>query len=186
MSVPYQVFDTEVRRLLEGLPGRGEHTAYMLALTRQLERLDLDMSDVCRGLADVEDAAGPVLDIVGDILREPRGGLEDPGYRRILAGSRVARGTVSTARLWAGWVALTGGRGGSYDEHPPVSVSLSAQVSFTPTPEWVERAGAVVRRLIGASYQCNAVVYLPQSLRLDKSPGLDSAPIAYTLPVMGY
>jgi|AACY02.16.fsa_nt_gi hypothetical protein len=172
MSYPHQVWTADTREVLQGVPSRGDGDTWFLTLFGGLEEIDHDVSEVYRGLADPREAVGPVLDIVGDILREPRGGLGDAEYRRILAARRIARNAVSVARVWEGWVALTGSADGRLIELGSSSLYLTAPIDFYPSREWRRRAGEVVTKLVGAGVEVNATVYSPtHSARFD-APGV--------------
>jgi dipeptidyl aminopeptidase/acylaminoacyl peptidase len=99
-----------------------------------------------------------VNDLHGDLVSEPRQGMTDQLYRRIIAGRYVARaGGVTRPRVYAGWAALTGSSSATMEEFTG-AVRLVAPVDFTPSDVWLSRAGAVVRDLMGGGYQATALV----------------------------
>ena len=187
MSYPYADHNEAAIGVLPGIAARDEAGTYFVEITRQLSLLDEDVARIYEGLTDLELATEGVLDIAGDLVNEDRGGLGDFEFRRLIAGRRVARaGAITAPRVWAGWMALTLASSGRLYELPPASVYLTADVTWIPSSTWLIRAGAVVRDLLAAGVQGNAVVVPPRSARYN-SAGLPYGvgAYAYTLSVMG-
>lgn len=155
--------------LLPDIAANGDGAEFFAALVRPLLELDDEIAALYAGLVELEDAAGVVLDIHGDQVGEPRQGMSDLLYRRLIAGRYVARaGAVTRPRVYAGWSALTGSSAATMEELGG-AVRLVAPVDFQPTGVWLLRAGAVVRDLMGGSYQATALVTVPSTARFDDS-----------------
>ncbi len=155
-------WDAYVSQLLPDIAANGLGKSFYLTLVEPLRSLESDNAALYAGVVELNDASGQVLDLLGDFVNEPRQGLSDQLYRRIIAGRRVAKaGAVTRPKVAAGWRALTGDPSGRMDEIGNASIILSASVSFTPTDPWLSRAGRVVRDLVGAGYQVTAAVSTP-------------------------
>lgn len=159
--------DAYIAALLPDVAANGSGLAFFRTLVQPLLDIDDQIATLYAGLVELEDADGGTLDLHGDIVGEPRGGLSDTLYRRIIAGRYVARaGAVTRPRVYAGWAALSGSSNATMEELAG-AVRLVAPVSFTPSDIWLSRAGAVVRDLMGASYQATAIVTTSVSSRFD-------------------
>lgn len=185
MSYPYQDHATAAPLLLTGPCARGAGEAWFVALTQPLDDIDVAVGGLHDGLVDIEQAAGVALDLAGELEGEEREGLDDREFRRIVAGRRMARNAITAPRVWAGWLALTGSTTADMRVLAPASLYLTAQIPWVPTSTWLVRAGSVVRSLIGADAQANAVVYRSTSALFDEVPGFDLGRFAYTLRVQG-
>lgn len=164
MTYPYQVWDDDLIASLAGPLARGGGGAWMVAMLGPgIERLDIDVGDLYAALSDPREATGPALDLVGDVLREPRGGLSDREYRRILVAKRIAQNAVAYPRVWAGWNALAGTTSGRMHVLGSCSILLEAPTLEVPSMGFRRRAGRIVRQLIGAGYEANATLYLSGS-----------------------
>lgn len=139
--------------LLPGITARGLATAYTDALVAPLVEIDGRVTEIVLGIEDLAEAGGGILDLLGDWASEPRGGLSDGEYRRIIAGRRVAlERTVERPAIWRGWVGLTEPLQGAMDEAPN-EVSLTAWVTYQPSTAWVQRVAGVARELVsGGAY----------------------------------
>lgn len=135
--------------LLPGIAARGPATAYTDALWAPLIEVDDRVREFVVGLLDLDEAAGVVLDLAGDLATAgDRGGLDDGPYRRIVAGRRVARErTVEPHAVYRGWTAMTEAWRATLDEAPS-EVTLIGWVDYVPTSDWVARVGGVVRHLV--------------------------------------
>lgn len=157
---------------------------YWLAMVRPLSTILDRYALLYSGVIDLSDASGYVLDLAGDWVNEPRGGLADNEYRLIIAGRRVAlAGRVSEQRAYAGWVALTGSSDATVKGHEgSYSIHYSARVDFVPTSLYVARAGAVVRALTPTAYDAEAVVYRSDTALFDDAVyGYDTGNYAWSL-----
>lgn len=155
---------------------------YLTALVRPLGQIDDRVAALFSGLADLGDATGWVLDLAGDRVGEPRGGLSDNEYRRIIAGRRVAAVTGCTApTVYAGWVALTESGEARLEQPGANTVLLTARVPYAPTTTWLQRAGLVVRDLVMAGVDVEATVYSAGTAVYDAIPGYDVGTYAWSL-----
>jgi hypothetical protein len=78
-----------------------ERVGVLLAIARQ-------QADIIRAM-DPEVAVGFWLDLCGSRVGEPRGGLSDAEYLRIILGRQSAAFALGTVPgVWACWLALTG------------------------------------------------------------------------------
>lgn len=175
------------RRLLPDLAAAGDGAAMSRRLTEPLRDIDDRLATLHAGLVEIEDAQGGTLDLLGDDVDEPRQGLSDLLYRRLIAGRRVARsGGTTRPQVYAGWVALSGSGEATAEELGASSVLLRAAIDFTPTSVWLVRAADVVRDLMGTGYQCTALLTTSSTAIYD-DPGtpFGVGQWAYQLPVLG-
>lgn len=171
---------------LPAVPARDVLGPAFAAGVQPMQAIDEDYGRLFDGMSDVEDAGGAVLDIMGDDVGEPRSGLSDWEYRRVVAGRRVAsarNGAGTPARIWAGWIALTGAAAdqADYQELPPASVLLTARLSWLPTTMYLARAGRVAADLMAAGYEVNAIAYVSGSATYGNTPGYGIGTYAATL-----
>lgn len=180
-------WDAYSASLLPDVAANGQGADFFRLLVEPLRVLDDRVSTLYAGIVEIEDASGPTLDLLGDYAGEPRQGLSDRLYRRIIAGRRVARsGGVTRPKVYAGWAALTGSSSARMEELGSASVRLSAAVDFTPSGVWLGRAASVVRDLIGTGYQATASVITPVSARYaDPTTPWGVGLWAYEIPVSG-
>jgi hypothetical protein len=178
-----QTWRERVARLLPPMAARGQAENLFLALMGGMEQIEADLDAIAVGIADVEDAAGYVLDIAGDLVGEARGGLTDHEYRRIVAGGRVARRSRGlTGEVARGWRALTGGTDIEIDTPGLSSLHLQARVSWMPSTLWLARAGSVLRRIVAPGIAVEALVYVGTTALYDVGPlGYDVGTYAYQI-----
>lgn len=181
-------WDASVIALLPAPSALGEGQAFALSLASPWATLEQLVEAFGSGAADVELAPGWVLDVLGARINEPRGGLDDTRYRRIVAGRRVALGSLGTSpHVVAVLRALT--LCGAdirldllVDEASGVAaVWLQARVAFAPVGAWLIRAADVLRDALPLSVEAVASVYESGALVFDGIPGLDTGRLAYTL-----
>lgn len=148
--------------------------------------LDDTQAEILREM-DPTIAVADALDLCGSRIGETRGGLLDDEYRRIILGRQaasVANGTA--AGIWAMWLAVTGARAdqarmlrwGAPDK--PL-VWLWATVDSAPSVTFLRRAGAVVRDAVAFPMDVLAGIGLPSILLTDGLPGLDVAPVLFSM-----
>lgn len=153
--------------LLPGVTARGLGADYTDALTAPLVELDERLGEVVTQVLDLYEAAGSLLDLLGDWSGEPRGGLTDAEYRRIIAGRRVVlEATVTPPAVWRAWTGLTDALTATIDESV-AGVILTAFVDFVPTILWVVRVAVVVRDLIGAGIEPYGLLAPPSTFLWD-------------------
>lgn len=182
MTYPYRLHDETAEGLLPHPAAAGDGLLYFQTLTRPLAELDGNASSIYAGRVDLEQAKGVVLDLIGDTFNEPRGGLEDHEYRRLIAGRRVAwAGAVTPPRVWAGWVALTDLRSGRLRNLGSASIQLEARVDWIPSSLFLDRAGRVVDALVGAGWEASALMAPPGTAHFNEHPGFTVGTFAYQL-----
>lgn len=182
MSIGYPVGyppETDVTSLLPDIAV----SPYFGPLVAPLQSLDDQVRSLYAGLADLSDAVGLTLDLAGDLVGEPRSGLRDDEYRRIIAGRRVARlGGVTPGRVAAGWVALTEPLEWRIEAPGSASVHLSARVAYVPADGWIVRASSVVRALLAVWVDAEAILYRSDTaIYDDPSTGYDIGTYAWSL-----
>ncbi len=161
-----QDWDEYTSGILPDICANGDGADMFRILVAPFRPINTSLAAAYAGAADIEDAEGPVIDLIGDSVGEYRQGLSDELYRRIVAGRLVASaGGVLRRKLYAGWVALTGSSSARMEEPGNSSVLLTAGVGFVPTEAWLLRAGSVVRALVGGGYQADASVTVPRTAR---------------------
>lgn len=177
-----------VRVQLPDVAAEGGGAAFAAAIFRPLAEIDSRVAGLYAGLVAIGDATGGTLDLLGDRLGEPRGGLSNGEYRRIIAGRRVARFVAITApRVLAGWRAVTGAAGADAWIVQPgsSSIQLFARVTATPSGTYLVRAARVVRDLCDASADVSATIYKSSSsIYGDAGTGYGVGAYAWSLPTM--
>lgn len=170
-SLVYPIIGDWSRYVAERVPsylGRDPQWSVVLTLAAPLVALDASVASMTMGLDPVI-AVGAQLDQLGTWLDEPRAGLDDAEYRRIILGRQGAQtsdGGVSA--LWQVWLALTGI--GASDANivtvPWVSplVWFEARLQVEPTVPWRRRAGAVWRDSVAFPIDALGVVALATGL----------------------
>ena len=173
MSYPYgfplpNTWESEALRILPDMAANPPGGDYFLALVKPLESILDRYALLYAGLVNLNDASGYTLDVAGDLVAEPREGLSDDEYRRIIAGRRVAEGgRVSPQRAAAGWRALTQTTDGTVNTVGDYSIHMAARVSFTPSGAFIVRGGAIVRALVPVGYDSEAIIYRSDSAIYD-------------------
>ena len=167
--------------MLPDIAANGKGAEFARILFDPLQQIDDQIALIYAGCLDINDAAGAVLDLLGDQVNEARGGLGDVEYRSVISGARVvAAGAITPRRVLAGWQSMTS-PSGTIAEPGYASVKLLAPIAWVPSDLWLTRAGAIVRKMIGAGYQVSAAVYLPTTAIFDQSPLFDVGTFAYDL-----
>ena len=159
-------------------------------LAAQLEDIEASTASIVYEL-DPALAVADRLDKAGARVFEPRGGLDDGEYRRIILAREVAGIAHGTAPgIWVTWLALAGvgsslasiGRAPGDPDHLPAGavipvppcVVLTAQITATPSIPFVRRAGVVIRDAIAAQYDVSATFLLSRSAVWAGAPGWTS------------
>lgn len=182
-------WDAYVRGYLPAPAAIGASEDYAQAFAWPWSVMETDLLSLVSGLVDLGAAVGWVLDVAGKEVNEPRGGLSDTEYRRIIAGRRLSIGsTGSTADAWAVLVALAGSdEGAIWLLHGPGGVTpavwMQARVVFSPTAGYLLRAGAVMRDALPADADAVVALYTTPALFFDGPGVFDSGVFAYNLPV---
>lgn len=177
-------WSAHVTALLPDVVAREGGAEWHAALLAPLGPLDDRLSDIYGGIAEIGDAAGPLLDLLGDYVGEPRGGLGDGDYRRLIAARRVARASGVDVRAVArAWAALTAPGTTTIREPGTSSLYLRAVVGWTPSGRWLARAAAVVRDTVAAGVDVEALIVRGDSAIFGQSPGFAFRNFAYQLPV---
>lgn len=163
--------------------GGGE---WFAALTAPLGPIDDQNALIYAAVVEIADANGAMLDLLGDFVNEPRGGLSGDEYRRLIAARRVARaGGVGIRRVWQAWQVLTAPSVPEIVEPGPASLYLRARIDWTPTQIWLRRAASVMRDVVGAGVDTEATLYRGNTAIFDETPGFDLRTWAYQLPILG-
>jgi hypothetical protein len=158
-------------------------------LFRPFETLDAQQADIIRAM-DPEVAVGFWLDLCGSRVGEPRGGLSDAEYLRIILGRQGAAFALGTVPgVWACWLALTGAtedRARMY--RVPAfglpTVYLEAEVTTAPSVTMLRRMADVIKSAVVCEYDVFANVYLAGAARPGRTPAGGSATGAWTLPTL--
>ena len=183
-------WDALVRSWLPAPAAIGDSETFAQVLCWPWSVIEQGIESLAVGLADLDAADGWVTDVAGARVNEPRGGLDDTEYRRIVSGRRLAAGSLGTPRhVWAVLVALAGDDEGAIvtlqaDTSGVTGVSMWARVSFTPTDSYLLRAGAVLRDALPLSAEADATLATAGTCLFD-SGAFDSGEFGYDLPVMG-
>lgn len=139
------------------------------------------------GLVDLSAAVSWVLDVAGARVDEPRGGLEDTEYRRIVGGRRMAIGADgTTAPAWAVLLALAGSEDGRWQVIVGTSTTSLAVSAFTPTiptRPYLLRAGAILRDSIPLSAEAEAVLRTVSTMVWGSGTWGGSSTWGYSVPV---
>ena len=182
-------WDALVRSWLPAPAAIGDSEVFAQALCWPWSIIEQGIEALAVGLADLDAADGWVVDVAGARVDEPRGGLSDTEYRRIVSGRRIAAGSLGTARhVWAVLVALAGDDSGAIvtlqaDTSGVTGVSMWARVSFTPSASYLLRAGAVLRDALPLSAEGGATLATAETCIFDAGT-FDAGEFGYDLPVM--
>jgi hypothetical protein len=153
-------WDDDALLLLPSIAATPPGDSYWLGLVSPMQATLDRYALLYAGLVNLDDAAGSTLDVAGDLVSEARGGLVDSEYRRIIAGRRIAiGGRVSHQRAAAAWRALTQTTDGTVNSAGTFSIHMAARVTFSPSDAFIVRGGSVVRALIPAGYDAEAIIY---------------------------
>jgi hypothetical protein len=177
-------WSAHVTALLPDVVAREGGAEWHAALMAPLGPLDDRLSEIYGGVAEIGDAAGSLLDLLGDQVGEQRGGLGDSDYRRLIAARRVARASgVDVRGVARAWAALTAPGTTEIREPGTSSLYLRATVGWTPSERWLVRAAAVVRDVVPAGVDVEALIVRGDSAIFGQSPGFTFRNFAFQLPV---
>lgn len=160
--------------------------ALMSALCRAFGPLDDQQGEIIRQM-DPDLATDAMLDRCGSRVFEPRGGLADPEYRRIINGRAAASASDGSFNgVWRTWLALSGAnvdraRMFRYGTPSAPAVLMSAEFPTVPTVPFLRRAGAVLLDAVVYPFEVGATLYPAGGLIHDVPPGMDSAIIGWDL-----
>lgn len=149
-----------------------------------LARLDAEVSGFVAGLAYPETATGDALAAVASWVDEPRGGMEEIEWRRIVLGARAAR---NARRSWTDATALAMVEALFGDVSPtirttaPGCIAIRARLRWTPTQEWIRRAEGVLRKGVKVGLMWEAIAYPEGAFIFDGLPGLDAGALSWYL-----
>ena len=143
------------------------------------------LAKIRKGFDDIDTATGGILDIIGERYGEPRQGLTDTDYRKIIKGRKIAiYGLKSYPGVAAGWNAIIGPSAFNVQMSylSPATVLLIAELPEQPSELFIQRAGPVVGALVPAGYQVAALIAQPGALYWDNDELLwDEEDWAYAL-----
>jgi hypothetical protein len=169
MSQIDQLNEDDVDALLPGPTSRGLGAAYMRALAKPLLQLDEKVYWLVDAVNDLDAACGGALDLLGDWVNEPRGGLQDGEYRRIIGGRRVVfAGGVTPRAVYRCWERMTEGEDATLTE-TPLEITLTTLASFNPTTTWLSRATSVLRDVRAAGRYVYGRIDVPGGFRWDET-----------------
>lgn len=145
-------WDAYVASLAPSEALRERARAQLLGLFAAAEQTERSLQTTFAALVDPTQGYGGLLDLIGARLGEPRGGLADGEYLRILMGRQaVGLPGATYARAWSIWLALTGARDDQARMFRPPSstpaVWFSALVDSPPTAGYLDRAGRLLREV---------------------------------------
>ena len=144
---------------------------YFAILMKPRIELREQLGHLADSFVDIELGCGPILDILGDLEGEPRSGLTDEEYRKIIRGRRIAKyGMKSYPGIWLGWEIIVGPDPVSIEMTAlnPATVFLTAEVDYLPSELFISRAGRVVGDLVPVGYEIDAWIAQPGGLQWDE------------------
>lgn len=149
--------DTVVAPILPGIAARGDGLDYCSSVWEGLHDILERTAQLQDGLSSIDEATGYMLDILGDWVNEPRGGLTDVDYRLIISGRRVAMSASATLpAIYRGWTEMMGSAKATISEDI-AEVTLYAYKQ-TVDSAWLARAASVALDMIAAGREVYAVV----------------------------
>ena len=182
-------WDALVRSWLPAPSAIGDSEIFAQALCWPWSVIEQGIESLAVGLADLGAADGWVVDVAGARVDEPRGGLADTEYRRIVSGRRIAVGSLGTPRhVWAVLVALAGDDEGAIVTLQSAAtgetgVSMWARIGFTPTESYLLRAGAVLRDALPLSAEADCSLATAQTAFFNVSTFDDGSLFGYSVPL---
>jgi len=148
-----------------------ESMAAIIALHSGIHGRRDRVAALSEAMADVRTASGSLLDLMGETLGEPRAGLEDGEYRRILAAQRVARhGARGMQAIAECFRRIADASAIHYTELGPNGIRMWAHVKSRPTTTFTRRAGVVLGRCIPGQFRWNADLVHPAAMFYDDGP----------------
>jgi len=160
--------------------------ALMSSLCRAFGELDDQQGEIIRQM-DPNLATDAMLDRCGSRVFEPRGGLADPEYRRIINGRAAASASDGSFNgVWRTWLALSGAnhdraRMFRYGLPSRPGLLLAAEFPTVPSVPFLRRAGAVLLDAVVYPFEVAATLYPAGGLVYDVPPGMDSGIIGWDL-----
>jgi hypothetical protein len=157
---------------------------YVQALIYPFARVDAELAEYVSGIAYPETATGEALAARASWVDEPRGGMDEFEWRRIVLGARSAR---NARRSWTDATALAMVEALFGDVSPTIrtagagSISIRARLRWTPTPEWIRRAEGVLRKGVKVGLMWEAIAYPEGAFIFDGLPGLDAGALSWYL-----
>lgn len=157
----------------------GDWFAALQAFLGPFAQIDGEFATFIGGVSVPDLADGDALAALGSRVGEDQGGLTDPEYKRIVLGALAgtwARRSWTDAAAWAMWLALSGSDAAdaSVTTSGAGYVTFRGLLRFTPSAEWVVRAGRVLRKSVRPGLQWEAFFALSGALIFDDTPGLDT------------
>ncbi len=153
--------DASILAFTPAIAARGVGEDYILALMLPVKEIDIMVGWINAGVESIHEARGTTLDLLGDWVEEPRGGLTDAEYRRIIAGRRVAlAGGGNLPAVYRCLQALSGDDDPLLDEYT-LGLYMSANVDWAPSTAYIQRARAVMRDTVLAGVEWYAVFAPP-------------------------
>ena len=141
-------------------------TALVAAFGTMTQSLENEIDEILTmRLLDV--AEGKNLDLYGNIVDEPRGGLDDVDYRRFIRAKiliNLSRGTPSD--LIAIWKLLTESPEVSYKELYPATIKFQALIEPDLSDDVLNRIGRAMRSVKPAGVMLHALIYTDHPFRL--------------------
>lgn len=160
---------------------RGDADALLRALVAPLVQIDTDVTALLAAGEALWDAAGATLDWLGAQIGEPRAGLGDDEYRRIIAGRRtVLRGSAMTASGILRVIrALSGTEDADVINTGPGRWVGEGRLEAAPTTTWVARAGSVLRAAAPAGSAWSVTFSAPGTAMFDELPGFEAGTFGF-------
>lgn len=144
---------------------------YFTELMRPRVAILEQLAGIRKAFDNIDTAHGGELDIVGERFGEPRNGLIDDDYRKIIRTRKIAiYGLKSYPGIEAGWNAILGpdAINKKIIYLPPATVMVVGEIPVQPNELFIQRAGPVVGALVPAGYQITALIAQPNALQWDE------------------
>lgn len=181
-------FDALVASLTPAPAFIGDSATFLQVMARPWSEFEAGLQDLVVGLADLNGAAGWVVEVAGRRVNELPGGLGTTEYRRIVAGRQLAAASLGTpADVWAVLLALGGSDVGAYftlsGGAGAVAVALAVYSPTIPTTPYLIRAGAVLRAALPIDAEATATIYVATTAIFGTSSFGTGATFGYSVPV---
>ena len=151
--------DASILAFTPAIAARGVGEDYILALMLPVKQIDIMVGWINAGVESIHEARGTTLDLLGDWVEEPRGGLTDAEYRRIIAGRRVAlAGGGNLPAIYRALQAVSGDADPLLDEYT-LGLVMTADVTWVPSTAYLQRAETILRDTIFAGVEAYTVFY---------------------------
>ncbi len=131
--------------------------ALATALGTMAQALEDETKDMIDAL-QLDDATGARLDLLGGIVSESRGGLDDDDYRRFIRVRvlvNFSKGNADT--FYQVWQLLTEPISATYAEHSPATVEMTAITPELIAAGVADRIGRTLRLVKPAGVRMNAI-----------------------------